>query len=196
MSTWPRRRRREGPVAETTRMAALPQGLTREVNVDREHLEMEPWFRRAVLLAILGLLAAGLAGVFGQRPDEDPRAAVEAAALSLSAPAASRRGLTFEARFRIDARRRLERPTLVLDPGWFESISLSPIVPAPVEESGRSGGKVAFVFGPVPAGEHLVVWLDLSVNATAPIGVRDQDVVLEDDGQELASLDHALTVFP
>lgn len=174
-------------------MASLPDFLNRPQHVDLEARSPEPWLRRLALLVLAGVIAAALANVFGQNVEEK---AVEAPAASLTvrAPDALRGGLIYQAAFRIDARRELKQPALVLDPGWFEGMTLNSVNPEPVGWAQRDGRNV-LVFGRIPAGAHLVVRLQFQVNPTS-WGRRDENVVLEDGEEHVASLAHAVRIYP
>jgi hypothetical protein len=96
--------------------------------------------------------------------------------------------------FRVDARRELKEPALVLDPGWVEGFTINTYQPDPVEWQHRDGRNV-LLYGAVPAGGHLIARLQYQVNTTA-IGPRTQNVVLEDEGIPLLHLEHDSFVFP
>lgn len=174
-------------------MAGLPETLARGTHADLEGRAHEVWFHRVGLLALAGFLAAGLAGVFGQS-GETTTASAPAAALRVDAPAQLRSGLMYQARFGIEARATLERPTLVLEDGWFDGTTVNSLDPAPVEEVERNGYLV-LVYDRLDAGDTLTVWIQLQVDPTS-FGSRGQDVVLEDDGREVARVERSLTVFP
>ena len=62
--------------------------------------------------------------------------------------------------------------------------------------SGSAGPQRAIVSKPaVPAGAQLVVRLQYQANPTT-MGVRDQGIVLEDNGETILALDHETTIFP
>lgn len=173
-------------------MAETPDGLTLAQHRDRAQRRELPI--RRVLLALLTLfLVAGLLNGFGQRPDTS-KAATSAASLKVYAPNRVRGGLYYEARFTVHARRDLKNATLVLDPGWTESITINTIEPSPVGEASRDGSLV-FELGHVPAGEDHILFLHLQVNPTN-IGRRSQDVSLYDQDTFLASVDRTVTIFP
>lgn len=142
------------------------------------------------MVAFLGL---GLANVFGQASSEESVGS-DTAKLTVRAPDAVRSGLVYQVLFRIDARVDLEEPALVLDPGWFESFTTNSYQPEPVEWVHRAGRNV-LVYGPIKAGEHLVARLQYQVNPTA-VGPRTQNVVLEEKGTALLTLEHDLFVYP
>jgi hypothetical protein len=171
----------------------LPQSLDRGRNLELRGRNVEPRIRLAVLVLLAALSIAGLANVFGQRTTESA-AEAEAARLELRAPHAARGGLIYEARFRIEARRALREPALVLDPGWFDGLTINTSQPEPVEWKHRDGRNV-MIFGPVAEGDELVIRLQYQVNPTAT-GGRTQNVLLEDGGEPLVELDHDMTLYP
>jgi hypothetical protein len=174
-------------------MPELPETLERRGAVDLHDRNVEPWIRLALLLVFLGFCAAGLANVFGQKTSET-RVAGRAADLEIEAPAASRGGLIYQVRFRIVAHRDLAEPALVLDPGWFEGLTINTYQPDPAEWQHRDGRNV-LLYGPVEQGDELVARLHFQVNPTA-LGRRQQGVVLEDGGEVLVQADHDMTIFP
>ena len=88
----------------------------------------------------------------------------------------------------------IARPTLILDPGWFESMSLNAIVPNPVQQSTRDG-RVVLTFGKLAAGERLVVWLYFQANPVN-IGEQRENVELDDGAVALAHVSRSVMVFP
>jgi hypothetical protein len=146
---------------------------------------------------VLGLLAAivlvALSGTLGQNARETT-AVGEAAELEVSAPAHIRGGLFFQARFTVDAREPIENATLVLGPGWLENMHINTIEPAPLKEASRDGD-LALSFGPLAAGDRLVVYMQFQVNPTN-VGRRSADVGLYDGEAPIASVDRTVTIFP
>jgi hypothetical protein len=174
-------------------VATLPQGLTRKHHLELAGSEHDPWTRR-ILLAVLGLfLALGLLGVFGQRP-ETSTASGPSATLEVHSPSAVRGGLIFQSRFRIDALAEVRDAILVLQPGWFEAVTLNTAVPGPIGEASRDGS-VAFELGRIPAGQKHVLFLDFQVNPTN-VGRRSADVDLYDGDRLLARVERTITVWP
>jgi hypothetical protein len=170
----------------------VPDQLTLKVNRDREG-RRDVLFRRVALGAILVLLALGLLNVFGQRP-ATTTADSPAAKLEVHAANRVRGGLYYQARFRVDALRELEKATLVLDPGWSEGTTINTLVPSPVSEASRDG-RLVFELGRVPAGQKHVFFLQLQVNPTN-VGHRSQNVRLFDGDELLATVERTVTVFP
>lgn len=173
-------------------MAEMPDQLDRRQHVERPRRVMEAWIRRAGIALLSVFLLLGLLDVFGQRPVEVAVSSKQAT-LTLSAPEAIRGGLIYEARFRIDALQALERPALVLDPGWFDGFTIT-VDPDPLGWTQREGRNIAS-YGRIPAGRNLTVRLHVQVNPTA-VGRRRQNVTLEDAGHRVLALEHTAFVYP
>jgi hypothetical protein len=179
-------------VAETWHLAELPEFL----DVER-HRDASPRVELGARWTLLGLLAAvavvALLGVLGQEARTSVASAA-AAELEVSAPTRLRGGLFFQGRFTVDAREPIVNATLVLDPGWLENMHVNTIEPAPTEEASRDGN-LGLSFGPLAAGETLVVYMQFQVNPTN-VGRRSTDVALYDGETRIASVDRTLTIFP
>ena len=149
---------------------------------------------RRVVMALLGLLAiAALLSAVGQSPQRSS-AAAERATLEVSAPARLRGGLFFQGRFSIRAQAGIENATIVFARGWMENMHINTIEPAPTEEASRDGD-LALSFGPLAAGDQLVLYMQFQVNPTN-VGRRSADVALYDGDELLARVDRTVTIFP
>jgi len=152
-----------------------------------------PWPRFAFVVLLLVLVVAALANVFGQRPTTST-ASAGAATLAVQAPERVRGGVYFQLRLTVRARRALRHPTVVLDRGWFEQMSVNSIVPQPRERS-TNDGRVMLQFGRLAAGAKLVSYLYFQVNPTN-VGRRRADVELYDGAIHLASVRRSIVVLP
>jgi hypothetical protein len=169
-----------------------PDCISLEAHRDHDHL-VERGARWA-FLAVLTLLAVlALANVFGQH-HVVLVARSDAATLRVSAPGALRSGLLYQGRFEIDARERLETPTLVLARGWWDAMSVNSIEPEPTRTSSRDGS-LSLEFGPIGPGRTFTVYLYLQANPTTA-GRRDQSVELRDGERTIASIGRTVNVFP
>jgi hypothetical protein len=175
-------------------MPAAPETLTLKRHRDLEGLEKRGVAVRRIGLGLLGVVALlGLLNVFGQRPST---ATADAPAARLQVYAAShlRGGLLYMARFRITAKQNLKNATIVLDPGWTESITINTIEPSPTDET-SDNGRLSFALGHIPAGGSFLLFMDFQVNPTN-IGRRSQDVELRDGDTHIATIKRTVTVFP
>jgi hypothetical protein len=174
-------------------VASAPDTLTLKTHRDQEGRKSYPWIRRALLGLLALVLVAALFNAFGQRPATTTASASEAR-LRVYAPTRARSGLTYAARFRIDAQADLKNATLILAPGWAEQYTVNGVTPQP-ETEGSSNGRLVFGFGHVPAGHHVNFWLSLQVNPTT-VGHRAQTVTLADGDMRLATVHRTITIFP
>jgi hypothetical protein len=171
----------------------IPDRIVLRRHRDLEGRRNEVWVRRG-LLALAGVIPLlALFNLFGQRP-ETSRAASSAATLKVYAPSRLRGGLLYEARFTITAQQDLKEATLVLDPGWAESITINTIEPSPVGEASRNG-KLAFELGHIAAGDRHILFIEFQVNPTN-VGHRSQDVELTDGETHLLTIHRDVTIFP
>jgi hypothetical protein len=175
-------------------MASAPETLTIERNRDLKGLYTLGLVCRRVGYAVLGVIVLlGLLNVFGQHPST-VTAEAAAAKLQLYAPTRVRGGLLFMARFRVTAKQDLKNATLVLSPGWAESITINTIEPSPVDET-SDNGRLSFALGKLAAGDTYTLFMDFQVNPTN-VGRRSQDVELRDGDTHILSIDRTVTVFP
>ena len=173
-------------------MAELPEHL--DVARHRDQPGRGEIVARRVVMGLLTALAvAALLEAFGQSP-QTSTAGAERATLEVSAPARLRGGLFFQGKFTVRAQGAIENATLVLAPGWMENTHINTIEPAPTEEASRNGD-LALSFGPLAAGDELVLYMQFQVNPTN-VGRRSADVALYDGDELLASVDRTVTIFP
>jgi hypothetical protein len=170
-----------------------PQTLTLETHRDRRNWWQSVWIRRALLVIPVTIVGLGLLNTFGQRPVTSS-ASGAAATLTVFAPTSGRSGVSYAARFRIDATNELKHAKLVLGPGWAEGYTVNGLAPQPLSQGSRDG-KLDFGFGHIPAGGHLTFWVSLQVNPTN-VGRRKQDVWLYDGGKLIAVTHREITLFP
>jgi hypothetical protein len=156
----------------------------------REH---DVWVRRAALTLLTLFVVLALLNAFGQHPAIS-RAAGTAASLEVQSPSNVRGGLIFQARFTLIAHRRLAKPSLLLQRGWFESMSVNSIIPQPENQSSREDS-VRLDFPPIAAGRSFVVWIYFQVNPTN-VGSRSENVELLNDGRSLVAIHRDVTVWP
>lgn len=175
--------------------ADVPDLLTLRRNRDLEGMRRSAvWVRRAIIGLITAVCIAGLANVFGQRP-ESTQADTPAAKLSVYAPSAARGGDLFEARVHITAKREIKNAILKLDPGWAEGMSMNTIEPSPLGQA-SADGRLSFDLGHIPAGRSFILFMQFQVDPTNVAWHRPQNVELDDGNAVLAVIHHSITVFP
>lgn len=190
---WPRLRvARTGNTRGVPEAAGVPDCISLDVHRDDRHL-VERVFRWALFAGLAAVAIAGLANLFGQKTVVSV-ATGDDATLSLTAPPALRSGLYFQGRFEIEAGSDLREPTLVLDQGWFDAITVNTVQPEPTSVAGE-GDRVSFAYDPLPAGRTLTVYVELQVNPTT-FGRRRQGVELRDGERSIAAIERSVTVFP
>jgi hypothetical protein len=174
-------------------MAELHGHLSRKRDLELSGRDHQVWARRACILVALAIPIVALFNVFGQRSMISEARGPEAT-LTVKAPDRLRGGLIFEGRFEIQAKTRLQRPRLVLGPGWTEGMTVNTMVPQPKAER-SAGGVLTYVFDPIPAGERFTFWTQYQVNPVN-VGRRSQDATLYDGTRRLAAVHREVTIFP
>jgi hypothetical protein len=175
-------------------VSGLPDGLGHERHVELRGRGYEPWLRRAILVVILAGLALGLANVFGQRATTS-EAAGTAADLRVTVPERMRGGILGQGTIRIEARRRIAQPRIVLDRGWTNGITINTISPEAADQEGDDRGRVVLAYRELPAGARLTVRIAFQVNPTT-LGSDPQDVELRDGDDVIARVERTAVVFP
>jgi hypothetical protein len=171
----------------------VPEGLDHARHVALDGRGAHPLVRRGFLLVATAWAVVALVGVFGQHPDTS-RASAAFASLEVQSPSRLRGGLIFQTRITIRARTRIAHPTLVLQHGWFESMSVNSIVPDPVSQSSVDG-TLRMTYPPLAAGHASTVWIYFQVNPTN-VGHRSEDVALEGSRDERVAVRRTVTVLP
>src|SRR5581483_6010354 len=180
-------------LAELSGVADVPERIVLERH---RELRSPAFFRPAryiFLVALLALLVAGLANVFGQRP-ETHTVDTARAKLELYAPSHVRGGLLYEARFTITAHRGLKDALLQLSPGWNEGMQMNTMEPSPLGQSSRDGD-LLLDLGHIGAGRVYRLFLQFQTNATN-VGRRRADVSLYDGATKLLTIERTVTVYP
>jgi hypothetical protein len=170
-----------------------PDGLTLERNGDLHGRSGHVWYRRALLCLVAVLPVLALLNVFGQRPTTTS-AHTPTADLAVTAPARLRSGLIFQVRVQVTARQNIEKPQLVFDPGWWNSMSENSMEPNPSSQTNLDG-RVVLSYNTLTAGHKLIVWLYFQVNPTN-VGKRREDVELDNGSTAITRVHRSLTIFP
>jgi hypothetical protein len=172
---------------------SAPYGLVLERHRDLQGRERHVWYRKGLFVVLVALVVLGLLNVFGQHPTNS-HADSPTASLDISSPKSVRGGLMFESRFTVNAHQDMKAPKLVLDPGWFEQMTINSLEPNASAETSRNG-KIVLTFDSLSAGQKLVFWAFFQVNPTN-IGHRPQGVELDDGNRPLLRINRNVTVFP
>jgi hypothetical protein len=174
-------------------VASTPDGITLKHNRDLAGRARHPQYRRLLLglIAVLPLLA--LLNVFGQDP-VTTQANAAAASLTVTAPTQLRGGLIFQVRVTVVAHQAIQRPEIVFDQGWWDSMSENSIAPNPARESSRNG-RVALAYGKLAAGKTLICSIYFQVNPTN-VGTRRENVEIDDGTTPLVAVHRSLSVWP
>jgi hypothetical protein len=171
----------------------LPDGLTLERNRDLHRRSGHVWYRRALLALVAVLPVLALLNVFGQHPTTTS-AHTLTADLAVTAPSRLRSGLIFQVRVQVTARQNIEKPQLVFDPGWWDSMSENSMEPNPSSQTNLDG-RVVLSYNALAAGHKLIVWLYFQVNPTN-VGKRREDVELDNGATLITRVHRSLTIFP
>ena len=175
-------------------MPAPPDGISLERHRDLTGASIKaPWLRRVLLCGVAALPLLALLNVFGQHPTTSS-ASSPIASMNVTAPARLRSGLIFQVRVQVSARRDIKELQLVLDKGWWESMSVNSLVPEPSQESSEEG-KVVLTYGKLAAGQQHVSWIYFQVNPTN-VAKRSEDLELRDGPTPLLRIHRAITIFP
>ena len=173
--------------------APAPEGLDPARAVQLDGRGAHPSVRRGFLLALAIWVLLALGNVFGQHPDTS-HASGRFASLDVQSPSRLRGGLIFQTRITVHAHTRIAHPTLVLQHGWFESMSVNSIVPDPATQASVDG-TLRLGLPALPAGHATTVWIYFQVNPT-DVGHRSEDVTLEGGGGRRVIVHRSVTVFP
>jgi hypothetical protein len=179
---------------QTASVPDIPNQIVLKRDRDLKGRDWEIWVRRGLFALLPLVVLLGLLNIFGQRPSSTVVNATGAASLKLYAPSRLRGGLIYEARFHITAQRDLEQATLVLSPGWLESMTLNTIEPSPINE-GSDNGRLTIDLGHIPAGSSHLLFIQFQTNPTN-VGHRDASVTLRDGDETLLQLHRTVTIFP
>jgi hypothetical protein len=171
----------------------VPEGLNAARHIALAGRHAHPAVRRVFLLLLGVLSVAALVNVFGQGPSTG-HASASFASLDVESPTRLRGGLIFQTRIQVHARVRIAHPTLVLQHGWFEEMSVNGVIPDPSSQSSVDG-TVRLVLPPLAGGHTSTTWIYFQVNPTN-VGRRSEDVTLEGAPGQRLVVRRSVTVFP
>ena len=174
-------------------MGDLDERIDLERIRDLRGRSKHPRFRRGLVALLGAVVLLALTGAIGQSTKTLTTTA-SAAKLTVEAPDVLRGGLMWRARIVVRATRTIERPRIVLGAGYVHGMQLNTLEPSPESEASR-GPRVVLSYPELPAGEELVVYLQLQVDPTT-IGDQDMTVELDDETEQLARVAHTTRVLP
>lgn len=172
---------------------APPDQIDLERHRDLVGRNSSVWFRRALVLVLVAVVAVALANGFGQHPTSS-RAAGGGASLTVNSPTRLRGGLLYQVRITMRSPTVLRDAHLVLSPGWLQGMTLNTLEPSPSQET-SANGSLALSLGRIPAGHEYVQFLDFQVNPTT-VTRRSVTASLFDGATRLTTLHRTITVFP
>jgi hypothetical protein len=172
---------------------ATPRGLDPARHVELDGRRGQPLIRRGFLVVLGVVVLLALANTFGQHPSTS-RASTGFATLEVQSPSRLRGGLIFQTRITVHARTAIAHPALVLQKGWFESMSVNSMVPDPTTQTALDGN-VRLAFPRIAAGGTSTFWIYFQVNPTN-VGRRSENVTLLGGPGQRLEVRRSLTVFP
>lgn len=139
-----------------------------------------------LLAALLGYLGGGAPSVF--------RAASPRAALTVETPGILRGGNWFETRMIVEPRVDVADLAIAVDQRLWRRMSVDTLIPDP-ESVEATDGRYTYRFGPLRAGERLVVKIDGQIQPTGPRRLQGR-VSARDGERVLASAPVSVVVLP
>ena len=90
----------------------------------------------------------------------------------------------------------IAHPTIVLDGGWFDGMTLNSVQPGAGRPVARGRAGSTFAYPQLAAGQTLTVWFEWSVNPTNLAWRRPETLRLADGSQTLLTQHSTVTVLP
>lgn len=148
-----------------------------------------------VSFVILGtFLGAGLLGLLGGQPNPVTSQDFGPATLTVRAPTILRNGVFFEMELEVRADEVMSDVVIGIDSGLWRNVTINTTIPAPAEESFRDGAYM-LNFGPLAAGDRLLVKIDGQINPPMFAGTHG-NIALFDRDRQLGALPLSITVLP
>lgn len=166
--------------------------------VDIRHASRRGLFHRhanLLSLMVLGILmAAALLGLFGGGKDRPISVENETSTFTVAMPRVLRNGEFFEMRMNLTAKRDMGDATIAIAPSLWCDMTINTTVPSATEEDANTG-RFRFHYGPLKAGERLVVKMDGQINPPLFAGTRGTVAVM-DGGRVLHRVPITVKVLP
>ena len=139
-----------------------------------------------MVVALLGYLAGGKSPVMLARAGQ--------ANLVIDTPVRLRNGLFFEQRLRVEAHAPIADAVIGVDTPLWHDITVNSMIPAASEE-GVEDGQYRLHYGPLKAGDTLIVKIDAQINPPLTVGTRGT-IALYDGERRIAAVPLTLRVLP
>lgn len=153
--------------------------------------------RHASPLSILllgGLILAGLLGVAGGDPSRAIERDFGPAILGIDTPRTLRSGEFFETRVEVRAKADLADVTIAIAPSLWKDMTINTTLPDPADQSFENG-LIHWSYGPLKAGETLMVKIDGQINPPLFAGTSGA-FFLYDGKNRIGELPFSIRVFP
>ncbi|EQB14157.1 hypothetical protein RLDS_14635 [Sphingobium lactosutens DS20] len=175
-------------LARSVPAGEFPDGISpRNFVGSRAANPLPPLFLGAILLA-------GLAGLFGGKPDMTRRIDSADARLTVKAPTVIRNGMFFETLVEVRARRPVAQLVIAMSDPLWRQMTINTMIPAASEES-YSDGAQRFTFARLDAGDTFRFKVDGQINPSLLIGNRG-DITILDGERRLVSMPVTMKVLP
>lgn len=174
----------------------MGEDLDSPEGIEERHIHdpSRPTLRAPIGFIGLGaLIVASVLGVFGT--EARLAASQGGAELSVDAPVRIRNGEFYEMVITVRADQAIDEPVLLVEPGVWRDVTVNTFIPAPTDETTRNGA-FAFTFGPLAAGQELVVKVDAQVNPDHAPAANEGRISVADGEELLTGVDYRMEVLP
>lgn len=170
---------------------------TRPQGIERKHIHEAKGstFRRGPfgLAALALVLAPAFFDVYGSKLEL--AGAGTGLRFTVEGPARLRNGEYFEMILNIEAENAVEDTVVLIGAPLLRDITVNTLLPDPSAQSFRDGS-FEFRFGPLGAGENLVVKLDGQVNTSHTPSANEGAIAVAEGEIIVATVDYAMEVLP
>ena len=146
------------------------------------------------LILLTVLLAAALLGLLGGGRSPVVRAMANEAELSVDSPAILRSGLFFEQDVEVIPHRAFDDAVIGVSAALWKDMTINSMIPAAAQEE-FADGEFRLHFGPLAAGESLILKIDGQINPPLTVGTRGA-FRLYDGKRRIATVPISMKVLP
>ena len=144
-------------------------------------------------VVLLGLvIGSTMLGIAGSEVDLSVSA--NGASLSWHGPERIRNGEFLEMRITVESDQPIERLVVGIGAALWEDMTINTMIPSPAEEASVDG-EFRFDFGPLPAGQSLLVKVDAQINPDV-LGGNEGTVTAYDGDRQLVGMPVRMEVLP